>query len=302
MTFGLYGQDVDSLKNEKPIKLPIWTIVVPGASYYHQKKYFEGTLFATLEIGLTYIGIKYEDELKSNSVTPYYNFPKSLGIMAFKVEKLTNLKIHLENVKYRNPDFRYHDISEKELYLAPFKRENILTPVTGVMVCLAGATLAANYFVGLKNGSPSIKDVEQMSFAGNYISRNQALSGYLPVGFAYGWGAGVVEEYQFRNWLLPLLDHKYGQRKGLIFSSLAFGAAHAPNFLFDKKPDYGLMAVQVVGTTLGGMFYAWDVQRRSYNIGPSVAAHAWFDTVLMVGSFLINPENNFLGANLKLKL
>jgi len=26
----------------------------------------------------------------------------------------------------------------------------------------------------------------------------------------------------------------------------------------------------------------------------------WYDAVLMIGSFLINPEENFLGVNIKL--
>ena len=95
--------------------------------------------------------------------------------MAFKVEKLANFKTHLENVQYRNPEFKYHDISTKDLYLSPFKKENVFTPITGVMVLIAGATLTANYFVGEKNNSPSLLDIEKMAFADRYIPRNQAV-------------------------------------------------------------------------------------------------------------------------------
>jgi len=301
-SFNVLAQNPDSLSIDKPIKLPIWTIPLPGASYYYQKKYVEGTIFATLEIGLTYLGIKYDDELKSASNTPYYNYPKNIGMQMFYLEKLANMKNHLENKKFRNPDFKYHDISERDLYLAPFKKENVFTPITGVMVILAGATLTANYFMGVKNDSPTLRDIDKISFGDSYMNRDQALSYYLPVGFVQGWGAGVIEEYQFRNWIMPLLDYKYGQKKGLIFSSMIFGAAHIPNFMFHGKPDYGLMAAQVIGTTLGGMVYGWDIHKRDYNIGPAVAAHAWFDMILMVGSFMINPENNYLGVNFKLKI
>jgi membrane protease YdiL (CAAX protease family) len=280
------------------MKLPIWTIFVPGASYFYQKRYVEGTLFSTVEIGGIFLGIKFNDKLKTNTVTPYYNYPKNIGIQAIYAEKLANIRNHLENFKYRHPDFRYDEISEKDLYLAPFKKENILTPVTGIMVCLAGATLGLNYYMQ-KHG---IGDVKQFSFAGKYIPRNQALAIYCPIGFAQGWGAGVIEEYEFRNWIMPHLDYSFGQKKGLVFSSLIFGAAHIPNFIFEKNPDYKLMMLQVAGTSIGGLFYGWDIQRRNYKIGPAVAAHMWFDTILMVGSFLINPENNYIGVNLKFDL
>lgn len=306
------AQNQDSLiiNIDKPIKLPIWTIPIPGASYYYQKKYIEGTIFATLEIGLIYLGLKYDDDLvtaasddEGKLKTPYYNYPKNIGLQVFYLEKLANMKNHLENVKYRNPDFKYHDISEKKLYLAPFKKENVFTPVTGVMVFLAGATLTANYFMGETNGSPTVSDIDRLSFGDSYLPRNQALSYYLPVGFVQGWGAGITEEYAFRNWLMPLIDFNYGQRKGLIFSSLAFGVYHFQNyFKVDTREMKNIAIAQAFTTSLAGLVYGWDVQRRDYNIGPSVAAHAWFDMIIMVGSFLINPENNYLGVNLKLNL
>lgn len=40
--------------------------------------------------------------------------------------------------------------------------------------------------------------------------------------------------------------------------------------------------------------------KHGYNIGPAVAAHMWYDAVLMLGSFLINPEENFPGVNVRL--
>lgn len=298
----LFSQNLDSIKT-RPYKLPIWTIAVPGASYFHQKKYVEGSIFAAIEIGGIYLGLKYKDELKSNSNSPYYNFPMSIGQQAFQIEKLANFKNHLEQFKFRNPDFRYHDISEKELYLAPFKKENVLTPITGVMVFLAGVTLGANYYLGTLNDSPTISDISRMSLGDSYMSRNQALAIYCPMGAVQGWGAGVAEEYTYRNWLMPLLDYKYGKKKGLIFSSLAFGASHIQNYFKANSPETKNAALsQIATTSIAGLVYGLDVQRRNYNIGPSVAAHAWFDMIVMVGSFLINPENNYLGVDIRLKL
>jgi membrane protease YdiL (CAAX protease family) len=116
------------------------------------------------------------------------------------------------------------------------------------------------------------------------------------------WSAGIGEEYICRNLMMPLLDYKYGQRKGLIISSAIFGGAHFTNVLFADKPDYKSALLQVGEAAIAGYFLGRDVQKRGYDIGPAVAAHMWYDFTLMLGSFLINPENNFLGINLKFKM
>ena len=65
------------------------------------------------------------------------------------------------------------------------------------------------------------------------------------------------------------------------------------------KPDYSDAFLQVGVATVLGYFSGKDVQNRQYKIGPAVAAHTWYDTVLMIGSFLVNPEDNVFGVNLK---
>lgn len=296
ITTNLFSQDIDSTKLVKPDKLPIWTFYIPGASYYCQKKYVEGTIFSALEIGGVYFGVKYNKNLKNNSSTPYYNYPLFLGLQAFQTEKIINFKNQLELLKYHRPDFKYHDISERDLYLAPFKKENIFTPITGGMVLLAGVFLGIEKY----NEKHSISEVEQMYFVNRYINRNDALAVFGATSLAMSWGAGIGEEYIYRNYLMPIIDYKCGQKKGLIFSSLFFGVAHFSNVLFADKPDYGAALLQVGEATIAGYFLGRDVQKRDYNIGPAIAAHMWYDAVLMIGSFLINPEENFLGVNIKL--
>jgi membrane protease YdiL (CAAX protease family) len=162
--------------------------------------------------------------------------------------------------------------------------------------------LLAGVFLGIEKyrESHSISDVRQMYFMDRYIPRNEALALFGTTSLAMSWGAGVGEEYICRNWLMPIMDYRYGQRKGLIFSSLTFGILHFSNILFAEKPDYGAALLQVGEATIAGYFLGRSVQKRDYNIGPAVAAHMWYNAVLMIGSFLINPENNFLGVNIRL--
>lgn len=293
----IFAQTTDSLKQE-PRQLPYWTFWVPGASYFHQGKIIQGSIFSTLEIGGIYLGIKFDKSLKNNSSSPYYNYPLFIGLQAFQTEKLTQLRNQLEIIKYHNPDFNYDELSEKDLYLAPFKIKNIATPITGGMVLLAAAFLGIEKY----NEVNRFRDIDKMYFINRYISRDQGLAVFGATSLGMSWGAGVGEEYICRNWLMPLLDYKYGKKKGLIFSSAIFGGAHFSNVLFADKPDYKAALLQVAEATVAGYFLGRDVQRRGYDIGPAVAAHMWYDFTLMLGSFLINPENNFLGVNLKFKL
>ncbi len=296
-TFQSYGQNADTLK-QQPREIPYWTVWVPGASYFHQGKIVEGSLFSALEIGGIYLGIKHDKTLKNNSSSPYYNYPLFVGLQAFQTEKLTLFKNRLEILKYHNLGFKYDEMTEKELFLAPFKTENIFTPITGGMVLIAAV------FLGIEKHHETKRfgDVEQMFFINRYIDRNQGLALFGATSLAMSWSAGVGEEYIFRNWMMPMLDYKYGQKKGLLISSAIFGGMHFSNVLMAEKPDYLGALLQVGEATIAGYFLGRDVQKRGYKIGPAVAAHVWYDFTLMLGSFLINPENNFLGVNLKFKL
>jgi len=291
----LFSQNIDSIKVEKPKKIPSWTMLLPGASYYYQNKIVKGTLFSVLEVGGVYLGIKYNDNLKNNSASPYYNYPLFLGLQIYQTEKITNFKNQLELIKYHRPDFKYDDISEKDLYLAPFRCENIFTPITGGMVLLAGVFLGIEK-IGEVN---RFKDINQMYFMDRYIGRNEGLAVFGSTSLAMSWGAGIGEEYISRNYVMPIFDYKFGQKKGLIFSSVFFGVAHFSNVLLAEKPDYGAALLQVGEATIAGYFLGRDVQKRNYNIGPAVAAHMWYDAVSMIGSFLINPKDNFLGVDIQ---
>lgn len=288
---------VDSIGIE-PTKHPYWTFLVPGASYFNEGKIAQGVGFSILELGGIYIGIRYDDNLNNDKTTPYYNYPLFIGVQAFQIEKLNYFRKLLEVRKYKYPEFLYDELSDKELYLAPFKKKNIFTPITGGLVLLAGISLG----IEKNNEKHTISEVERISYFTRYIDRNSALAIYGTITLAMSLGAGIGEEYLLRNYLMPLLDHRYGQKKGLLYTSLGFGLFHLTNAFLTKKPDYRDLFLQVGVATIGGYFLGKDVQNRNYNIGPAVAAHVWYDFALMLGSFLINPENNILGVNLQFSL
>lgn len=293
--FPLEAQIPDTLQENKPKSFPLWTAFIPGATYYYDGRIAEGLIFSSIEIGGIVMGLHYDNTLKSNSTSSYYNFPLIVGLKTLDVDKCDWVRNKLELMKYRHPDFKYDPISERDLFLAPFKANNVFTLVTMGSVGLAVIGLILDGR-GVEN---RIDKVQQMYFLDRYIDRNPALAIYGTTSMALSWGAGVSEEYYFRNGLMPLIDHKYGQTNGLIFSSVAFGVIHLPNLLFSDKPDYGQALVQVIEATLLGFIFGQDVHERNYNIGPAVAAHTWYNFTLMLGSFLINPEKNVFAVRVK---
>lgn len=288
----------DSTISEKPKIYPGWTLWVPGATHFYDNRIIEGVIFSGAEIGGITLGIVYDSKLKSQSSTPYYNFPLLVGMQAYNIDKCDWMRNRLESIKYYHPDFRYDPIKFNDLLKAPFQPKNFFTPITGGVILVAIAEL---YFGG-RHANQSFQDIDKMYFVNRYIDRNPAMAIYGTTSFAVSYGAGVAEEYYFRNGFMPILDYKYGQKKGLLYSSLIFGSMHFANILMSDKPDYRAALLQVAEASIAGYILGRDVQNRGYNIGPAVTAHMWYDFTLMLGSFLIDPKNNFLGVNMKFKL
>ena len=282
----------------KPKMYPTWTLFVPGATHFYDHRLAEGIIFSSTEIAGITLGLLNDNKLKSQSSTPYYNFPLLIGIQAYNVDKCDFFRKELEYIKYRQPNFRYDPIKFNDLLVAPFKTKNIFTPITGGLVLVAVAELC----LGINRHTQYFRDINQMYFIDHYINPNQALAIYGATSLASSYGAGISEEYVFRNALMPILDYKYGQKRGLIYSSLLFGSMHFSNILFSNNPDIGQTLLQVGEASIIGYLLGNDVQRRGYNIGPAVTAHMWYDFTLMLGSFLIDPKNNYLGVSMKFNI
>ena len=293
----LLSAQTDTIKQIKPKLYPNWTLWIPGATHFYDHRIAEGILFLSTTIGGITLGYIYDNKLKTNSSTPYYNFPSLLGMQSYNIDKCDWMRNRLEAMKFYNPDFKYDPLSFNDLLKAPFQTKNIFTPITGSFVAIALAEL----FLGRKSDQ-NFRDIDQIYFVDHYMNKNHALAIYGATSLAASYGAGIGEEYAVRNTLMPFMDYKLGQKKGLIFSSLIFGSLHFFNVLSSNNPDYAATLIQVGEATIGGYFLGRDVQKRDYDIGPAIAAHMWYDFTLMLGSFLIDPKNNFLGVNMKFKI
>lgn len=288
----------DSSNIQKPELYPGWSLFVPGVTHFYEHKITRGILFSGLEAGGIALGIAYDKKLQTESSTPYYNFPLLLGLQTYNVDKCHWLRNNLQLMKYYRPDFQYDAMQFNELLKAPFHPKNVFTPITG---CFVLAAVAQLFFVQ-QDANYNFNDVDRMYFIDKYIDKNPALGIYGATSMAMSYGAGVAEEYYFRNGFMPVFDYRFGQKKGLLFSSLLFGSMHLTNLLFTDNPDYGMALLQVAEASVAGWFLGRSVQKRGYKLGPAIAAHTWYDFTLMLGSFLIDPENNFLGVSIEFKM
>lgn len=291
------AQFADSTQKQAPKLMPPWTLFVPGASHFLEQHYIRGAAFAAAEVGGITLGLVYDSKLQGSSSSPYYNFPLLMGMQAYNIDMCNVMHNWMTVAKYRHPELKFDPISFNQLLLAPFKPRNVFCPLTGGFVLVAIAELLLD-----THGARSINKVNQMYFMDRYIDRNPALAAYGAVSLATSYGAGVSEEYIFRNSFMPIWDWKYGQKKGLAYSSLFFGAAHLSNLMFETQPDYRAALMQFVEASIAGWVLGRNVQRNGYQIGQAVAAHAWYDFTLMLGSFLLDPENNVFGVNVKFNL
>ncbi|MCB8995024.1 MAG: CPBP family intramembrane metalloprotease [Bacteroidales bacterium] len=289
---------VSGQADSKPRIYPGWTLFVPGATHFYDHRPVTGLLFSATEVSGISLGIIYNHQLQTQSSTPYYNFPLLIGMQAYNVDKCDFLRNRMEVYKYYYPELHYDPVAFNELLKMPFQPKNIFTPITGGFVLVALAEL----YIGGRQSKQYFSDISQMSFFNSWMNRNPAMAIYGSTSLAASYGAGIAEEYAFRNMVLPLYDYRYGQMKGRIYSSLLFGSLHFSNLLFSEKPDYGAAFLQVAEASIAGYFLGRDVQKRGYKIGPAVSAHMWYDFTLMLGSFLIDPKNNFLGVNIKFNL
>lgn len=99
---------------------------------------------------------------------------------------------------------------------------------------------------------------------------------YPPVAFPIGIG----EEALFRGYLQSQLSETFNPVAGIIFSSIAFGAAHIPNAQ-GMEPDeqrryytYGIPLITAFGAYFGWLTY------KNRSLQESVALHSWYDFTL----------------------
>ncbi len=191
-------------------------------------------------------------------------------------------------------DYGYrHKITREslgDLVSAPFRPNVLKSPWVwlGVPAALLGG-IAVSYALEGDDieDVPSIFDVKRVNVLGRQLTRGKGFA----AGSAYYGGlfasVGVGEEALFRGVIQTEMEERFGPTAGLVVASAIFGSIHAFNFLDDPKQiAIAVPVITVLGSSLGLAY-----QRTGHKLSTSVAMHFWYDFLLSVAAFAIDPEH-----------
>lgn len=96
----------------------------------------------------------------------------------------------------------------------------------------------------------------------------------LPLNFVLSFTAFFGEEYGWRYYLQPILQEKFGLRRGVIVLGLLWGIWHLPINLFYYSPETSLQSIlgQLAVCVSFGVFFGW-VYMRTKNVWAVTLIH-----------------------------
>lgn len=175
---------------------------------------------------------------------------------------------------------------------APFEKKIISSPLVWTFALLG----LVDGIVSYTDRRKKFSDISNVRAINNKMNRTAGTFYYESSAFAVSYGAAVSEEMLFRGLMLPVLDYRYGKKKGLIFSSLIFGFLHLSNPDIDK-PFYHFSQA-----ALAGFVFGYNVQHNNYKLSQAIAAHFCYNFISMTTTWLLNPKENPLGIKVKFKI
>jgi membrane protease YdiL (CAAX protease family) len=184
-----------------------------------------------------------------------------------------------------------------ELARAPFSFEVLKRPmVWGGII----GTLAAGLLVSRLVDGP----ITTEGFGHRPMLFGYQVNSVIGYPAAAGIGVGVfehvaiAEESAFRGVLQSSWSREYGEDRGFVYGSLAFGTLHASNIFFiDPSQRVKYLAAGVPFITLLGGYLGLVYRQSGYSLGPSVAIHFWYDFLVEAVSFAGDPKSSPLALS-----
>jgi membrane protease YdiL (CAAX protease family) len=186
--------------------------------------------------------------------------------------------------------------SPAELARAPFSAEVLKRPSVwaGIAVTLAAGLLVSRIVDGPLN---------TQNFAKRPVLFGREMNSAIGYPLAAGIGVGLfehvalAEESAFRGVLQSSWARSWGEERGWIYGSLAFGLLHASNVLFMSSSDrVAYLAVGIPFITLLGSYLGLAYRWNDYSLAPPVAIHFWYDFLIEAASFVADPKNSPLAV------
>ena len=179
----------------------------------------------------------------------------------------------------------FDDTPTSELLTAPFSHHALRWEVlaAGALGVLGGIA------IGHEADTPALKDVERVRMLGASYEQDDANRLYGTSVLGVSLGAATAEEGLFRGMLQPILQNRIGERPGFWIASGAFGAAHLVGL------DGELNVGNAVWATAAGAYLGWLYDRDGNRLAAPIAAHFWYDFLLLSTMWVTAPDENAFG-------
>lgn len=275
-------------KATHPTKALLWSLL-PGGGHFYLGETGTGLGYALSTGAFLLAGAEVQRRNEALGREDEDNAPQIFG------EKLWELSFF---TAYRNAvaadgtDVRAEgldDASISSLIAAPFRPAQLFDPwVLGAG--LLGGALAA---IDARDAERDLGDVSRVGILGHDYNRDDGTALYALSAVSISLGAGFGEEALFRGLLQTMLQERWGRTPGLWAASGVFGLAHIVGP--DGKPNPGAVA----SATLAGAYLGWLYNRDGNRLARPIAAHFWYNFMLMGTSWALDPDDNPLGVEVQ---
>ncbi|MFC1476128.1 lysostaphin resistance A-like protein [Candidatus Zixiibacteriota bacterium] len=275
-------------------RVPLIYLMAPGGTYFHEGNYAAGVAFALAELSFLAAGLLINDRLETDERTEL-NVPLLSLQQAYIIDKWGYYQKNQLRLRRQNPGMpglvEVDRTPFGALLCSPFKPKIFTRPFVLGFTALGIANGILIYHFSDRHYT----DISAVRAVGGRMDRTAGTLYHESLALGVSYGAAVSEEMLFRGFLLPFLDHELGKTKGLIGSSVTFGALHLLN------PDMEQPLFTFTYITAAGLAFGYNVQRNDYRLGEAIAAHFWYDLAILTALWVADPENNGLGLGVEFK-
>ena len=279
----------------KPPCSPKLAILFPGLGQICTRRAKEGAALMALSVAEIAtgvgIGLNNDDGFSHPAAALPLLAVQDLWIYGFSTP---GIDAALASERLYAPQDSLTDMMAAPFNLQVMKRPEVWVGILGSLALGVGISLLVD---------ESDVGTDQLGDDPNIFGRTfRARSGY-PLGFGIGAGlfthVAIAEEVLFRGSLQSSIARRRGERTGWIHASLIFGGAHAFNALLipqEQRKQYLLIGVPFI--TALGSYMGWVYKHSEYSLAPPVAVHFWYDLLLSMTFFALDPQNSPVSAKI----
>jgi membrane protease YdiL (CAAX protease family) len=274
---------------DSPNVLPalMWSLL-PGGGHFYLGDIGEGLAYATLAGGFIAGGIEVQrrnEDLDRDDDEVNVSFLAAQKVIEFGMFTATRKALERDGLDLRAAHM--DDTPSGKLLAAPFSRSALRWEVAVAgLLGVAGGVLAGQERDTDQGRHSQIDQVEM--FGGTY-ERDEATRMYGASAFTVSLGAAAGEEGLFRGLLQPVMQERYGPQRGLWAASGMFGAAHLVGLEGEVNVGGAIWA------TGAGAYLGWLYDKDGARLAAPIAAHFWYDFLLLTTLWATNPDENPFG-------